>query len=139
MQRFKGFSLIELMIVVMLIGILSAIALPSYRQYRVSANRGAAKAVLLEIASKQEEYIGRNGAFAAGANWATDLHVSVPAEVDREYSLTVAAAAIPLTGTLSAPGFTATATPKAGSLQESANDGAIAINQFGLKTPVGKW
>lgn len=139
MQRPKGFSLIELMIVVMLITILMAIAIPSYQQYRVTANRGAAKAVLLEIASKQEEYIGRNGAFADGAGWATDLHVTVPAEVDREYSFTVTAAAIPLTGTLNAPGFIATATPKAGSLQASANDGAISINQFGLKTPTGKW
>lgn len=139
MQRCKGFSLIELMIVVIIIGILAAIAIPSYQQYRVIANRGAAKAVLLEIASKQEEYIGRNGAFSAGGSWATDLHVTVPAEVDREYSFSVAAAAIPLTGTLSAPGFIATATPKAGSMQASANDGAISINQFGLKTPVNKW
>lgn len=139
MQRVAGFSLVELMIVVTIIGVLAAVAIPSYQQYRVSANRSGAKAVLLEIVSKQEEYIGRNGAFASGGSWAADLNISVPAEVDREYTFAVTAASIPLSGTLNAPGFVASATPKAGSFQEAGGDGVISINQFGLKTPPSKW
>lgn len=45
----RGFTLIELMIVVVIVGVLSAIAIPSYQQYVVRANRSVAKADLMEL------------------------------------------------------------------------------------------
>lgn len=49
-----GFSLLEVLIAMAIAGILAATALPSYRGYVLRGNRAVAKAVLMEIASRQE-------------------------------------------------------------------------------------
>lgn len=62
-----GFSLIELMIVVVIIAILAGIALPSYQQYSLRARRAVATAELLEVLSLQEQF------FLNNKQYATDL------------------------------------------------------------------
>ena len=52
-----GFTLIEVMITVAIIGILSAVALPSYQSYIQKSRRSEARVVLMDAASKQEQYI----------------------------------------------------------------------------------
>lgn len=51
-----GFTLMELMIAVAIVGILAAIALPSYREYVLRGNRAVAKAMLSELTSRQESF-----------------------------------------------------------------------------------
>ncbi|MGV6816330.1 MAG: type IV pilin protein [Thiotrichales bacterium] len=56
----KGFSLIELLIVLSIIAVLAVIATVSYSQYIIRANRTEAKTELLELAQKQERYFSNS-------------------------------------------------------------------------------
>ena len=60
MRRVAGFSLMELMIVVAIIAILLAIAIPSYRNYILRAHRTDATRGLQDIASREENYYFNN-------------------------------------------------------------------------------
>ena len=64
MNRTNGFTLLELMIVVVIIGILLGIALPSYQSYVLKSNRTEARAALLDIAARQERYAAQNNKYA---------------------------------------------------------------------------
>ena len=64
----KGFTLVELMITVAIIGILSAIAMPSYLEYARKSKRTEAKVELLKIAQLQESYYVQNLSYASGFN-----------------------------------------------------------------------
>ena len=63
MNRTNGFTLLELMIVVVIIGILLGIALPSYQSYVLKSNRTEARAALLDIAARQERYAAQNNRY----------------------------------------------------------------------------
>jgi type IV pilus assembly protein PilE len=65
-QRNAGFTLIELMIVVAIVGILAAIAVPSYRAYVLRANRADAKRALLTLAAGFERCYTRNNSYLDG-------------------------------------------------------------------------
>ncbi len=60
-----GITLTELMIVVVIIGMLTAIAYPSYRQYVAKAKRNEAKSALLQIATLQERFYLQNNTYTA--------------------------------------------------------------------------
>lgn len=60
-----GFTLIEMMIVVAIIGIISAIAIPSYSEYIKKGKRADAKVELLRMAQLQESYFVQNLSYAA--------------------------------------------------------------------------
>ncbi len=124
----SGFTLIELMIVLLVIGILTAIAYPSYVGSIVKGNRANAQAMLMDAAQRQQQFLLDNRAYASSV---ADLGISVPDEVSDFYVISIAASDGP------PPSFTITAAPKAGGRQ--ASDGTLSIDNVGTKTPTGKW
>lgn len=132
MKRIKGFSLIELMIAVVIVGILVVIAVPSYQNYVIKANRAAAQAFMMDVDNRQKQYLldARSYLDVADNSGFSDLGMSVPADVSDFYDVTVTTSSTP-------PAFTITAVPIAGSKQ--ANDDTLTLNSSGTKTPTDKW
>jgi len=87
----KGFTLIELMIVVAILGILSAIALPSYTKYVEKSRRTDAKVELLRIAQLQESFFAQNLTYANSLTQ-LGLGANTVLSADRYYNVTVFAA-----------------------------------------------
>lgn len=67
-SRAAGFSLIELMIVVLVIGIISAVAYPSYQTYVVKGKRAEGRAALLRAAQNQERFFTTNNSYTTDLN-----------------------------------------------------------------------
>lgn len=62
-RRQQGVTLIEMMIVVLVLGILTTIAYPNYRDYAARAQRSEAKAALLQVATNQERFYLNNNTY----------------------------------------------------------------------------
>ena len=87
----RGFTLIELMVVVTIVAIVSAIAYPNYLQYAIRSNRSAAQSFILGVANKQEQYILDARQYA---DTLAKLNMTTPSEVSKNYDITITGVAI---------------------------------------------
>lgn len=132
----NGFTLIELMITVAIIGILASVAYPSYMSHLRKARRADAQGYLMDLAQRQQQYFIDNRAFATTID-INGLNSSIPASVSTYYTIVVpiAAGTIAAPGQTSPPAFTITATP----IGSQVADGNLQIDSTGAKSPAGKW
>jgi type II secretion system protein G len=87
----KGFTLVELMIVVVIVGILSAIALPNFLNQQNKAKATCAKTQVSALAKEQQVYYAENSSFAADA---TTLGTTLPAACNGYGQVALSATAI---------------------------------------------
>ncbi len=73
-QHTTGFTLVEMMIVVVLLAIMISLAIPSYQNYVVRTNRTEAIEALLAASSCQERLFIRNNAYSTGACGGTSFN-----------------------------------------------------------------
>ena len=124
-RRMRGVTLMELMIVVVILGILTAVAYPNYREFAARAKRTEAKALLLEIAANQERFYLNANRFGTLA----ELGYAVPLVTDSgSYTITIPSN--------DASNFTATASYNYGG-SELARCTSFTIDGRGDKSSVG--
>lgn len=63
----RGFTLMELMIVVAIIGVLAAVAFPAYQQYTIRSNRADVQSEMIQIAQRIENYKVTRGTYTGAA------------------------------------------------------------------------
>jgi type IV pilus assembly protein PilE len=128
MQRSRrGFTLIELMVACAIVAILAAVAYPSYLSHVRKSARASAKAQMMDIANREQQFLLANRAYVDYSQLQTSGY-SLPTDVSARYTPTVAVASTP-------PAFTVTFTPFGG----QAADGALTLSSDGTRLPADKW
>ena len=130
MRRTRGFTLVEIMIVVAIIGVLAAIAFPSYQSHIRKANRANVQAFMADVVNKQQIYLSTSRSFASTLD---ELQLVPSTDVSKYYTLAITPIAGPPIG------YTLTATPKGGTVQDHSSEPPLSIDDKGTKTPSDKW
>lgn len=123
-----GFTLVEVIIVVLIISVLAAIAYPAYQDSVVKARRNAAKACVMEATQFMERFFTTNALTYVGAP-AAWTGCAAGTDVTNHYTVTPVAAG--------PRAFTVTATPRGLQLAKDTECGTLSINNIGVKTRSG--
>ncbi len=123
----KGFTLIEMMIAVAIVGILAAIALPSYQQHVIRSHRSAAQSEMMDIANREQQYLLANRAYANKTTLAASYTLPGDVSAKYDYDITVGATAVPT--------YLITFSPTG----TQVGDGDLTLSSDGVKTPPDKW
>lgn len=129
MRKSRGFTLIELMVAVAVVGILAAVAYPSYMEHVRKTRRVETQTLMMDVVTRQQQRMLDVRSFTANLS---DLGVTVPAQISSAYTLTLTLSAA---GTV--PGFTLTADPKGAQAQESC--GTLSVTNRAVKSPAKCW
>lgn len=125
-KKLKGFTLMELMVAVAIVGILAAISYPSYTEYVARSNRTEGQRELLRIANLMEQHFLDNRTYTSdltklGLNESTYI-----TEPNKYYSIDAK--------NVSSSGYTLTATAQGNQATLDSNCLTLSINQTGKKS-----
>lgn len=128
MKRTSGFSLSELMVVLVVVAILAAIALPTYTSQLRRSARGEAQAFLTNAGTRQSQYLIDKRTYAGSLS---TLGMNAPADLLAKYTFALAAADGP------PPTYTFTAT----AIGDQAHDTCptLTLDNAGNRTPATCW
>jgi len=132
-KKNSGFTIIELMIVVLIVAILVALAYPSYVQYVRKAKRGEALQLLMNWSINQEIWRSNHTLYASVS---IDPDVGMPAPTNENYTFSTI-------GTLDAATYTLQAAAQNDQVNDVSRDGTeckfLTLDQIGLKDPTTCW
>lgn len=127
-KRIKGFTIIELMIVLIIVAILVALAYPSYIQYVRKAKRGEAQQLLLNWSINQEIWRSNNTAYASTTDLTAPSHDYYGFDADPAPTATA---------------YTLVAVASGDQSKDAAKNGTpcatLTLNQNGVKSPPECW
>jgi type IV pilus assembly protein PilE len=132
MRRFKGFTFIEMMIAVLIVGILTSIAYSSYRRTVMKSNRTDAKSELMDFQQRIQRCFTTNGTYVTGATAKCQVLDDLEGGIATRAGLYMVQAS-----GISATGFTLSAT----GISKQADDKdcyVFSVNQAGVKTAQDK-
>jgi len=137
--RQRGMNLIELLVVVAIVGILGAVAYPSYVRHIVDTKRTASRSVLMQIADRQQQFFMDNKTYAADlTNLGYGADPLVVADDGREVASGDANSVYSISlSNVATTTYTATAAPLNGQLSRDTHCGSMTLNQSGNQSQTG--
>jgi len=128
-QRYSGFTLVELMIVVLIIAIISAIAIPSYNSYVMRTNRAAARSCMAEYSQFMERWYTTSSNLSYVGASPSLMGCSTDSNLNQKYTITVS--------NVAARTYQINATPIGTQNSRDAKCGVLTLDQAGTRGKSG--